>query len=388
VKTIDRLIYREFFPNFIVGLLFFSFVLFLVTLYGLIELIVEKGAPPLTILNLSAHLVPSVIILSIPMSQCVCLLYSYGRLSQDNEIMALLTGGVPLSRIMRPIQVVGGMFCVVVFGLYEWALPWGNLGAQEIIVDLAMKKPTIKIPKGEFYRFNDRLFYVRDFGDSRDIMKDVYIFRSENRGGKDMATLLHAETAFTRSTGHEESPSTPTAPEIPKEGLVLYLNDGEIARFERRGSDFALGKFKEGELFLDTQESRRYGGVNMSPRETGFIALYRQVKKIKERGGDAKYYELELWKKIAIPMACIIFSFFAPLAVRHRRTGKATGIGFSVLIITIYYFVLELGYGAARAGAISAVSGAFLANFLSVILALGIYAGPRVIQFNFRRKGA
>jgi len=386
VKTLDRLIFREFFPNFVVGLLFFSFVLFLVTLYGMIELIVEKGAPPLTILNLSVHLFPSVFILSIPMSLCVCLLYTYGRLSQDNEIMALITGGIAVKRILRPIHVIGGCLCVIVFLLYEWALPWGNIGAQKIVMDLTMKKPTIKIPKGEFYRFKDRLFYVRDFGDSREIMKDVYIFRNERRGGKDSATLLHAKTAFTRTTTRNTPPATPTAPDLPREGLVLYLKKGELARFDRGGADFAIAKFKDGEIFLDTQESRKFGGISKGPRETSIIDLYEQVKTIKSRGGQPTYYELELWKKIAIPLACVIFPFFAPLAIRHRRAGKATGIGFSVLIITIYYFVLEFGYGWARSGAVPVIVGAFLANLISILFAVFVYAVPRLVAAGERRK--
>jgi lipopolysaccharide export system permease protein len=55
-------------------------------------------------------------------------------------------------------------------------------------------------------------------------------------------------------------------------------------------------------------------------------------------------YGVEIHKKYAIPMSCIIFILLgAPLAIRSGRRGMTMAIGFSIFFFLIYYVFLISG---------------------------------------------
>ncbi|MBN2169993.1 MAG: LptF/LptG family permease [Candidatus Krumholzibacteriota bacterium] len=55
-------------------------------------------------------------------------------------------------------------------------------------------------------------------------------------------------------------------------------------------------------------------------------------------------YEVEIHKKVAIPVSCIVFILLgAPVAIKTGRGGTGWGISFSLLLFTIYYVFLVGG---------------------------------------------
>ena len=52
-------------------------------------------------------------------------------------------------------------------------------------------------------------------------------------------------------------------------------------------------------------------------------------------------FEVEIWKKYSIPVACIVFVLIgAPIAVRYRRAGVALVVGVSLVVFCAYYVAL------------------------------------------------
>ena len=82
-------------------------------------------------------------------------------------------------------------------------------------------------------------------------------------------------------------------------------------------------------------------------------------------------YQVEIHKKFAIPIACIIFVLIgAPLAVRFPRGGVGMVIAASLTIFAIYYMSLTGGEKLGDRGVISPFWGPWAPNLLFGAIAL------------------
>src|SRR6202022_3744287 len=81
---------------------------------------------------------------------------------------------------------------------------------------------------------------------------------------------------------------------------------------------------------------------------------------------------IEIHKKFAIPCACLVCGVLGlPLGITNRRGGKSSGFSLSVVIILVYYIMLNNGEQLAASGRLKPWVAMWTPNLL--ILAIGIY---------------
>lgn len=85
-----------------------------------------------------AKLLPFIFLIALQFSVPATLLFSvccvYGRISADNEIVALKSAGVSPMRVFRPAIILGVMLSLPSFWLNDKAVSWGNPGVQRVIL--------------------------------------------------------------------------------------------------------------------------------------------------------------------------------------------------------------------------------------------------------------
>ena len=100
---IHRYIFREITVPALLGLVIFTFILILGRLLRLAELVINQGVPIGQIVTLFAYLMPTFLVITLPLGFLLGVLFGFTRLSADNEITALKSTGVSLYRLMRPV---------------------------------------------------------------------------------------------------------------------------------------------------------------------------------------------------------------------------------------------------------------------------------------------
>src|SRR5512134_1296812 len=143
MKLVDRYLLQELVPPFLVGVLVFTFLLLMSQILRLMELIVNKGVPAGTILLLVLYLIPSILVLTVPMSVFLATVVTFGRLSAENELTAFKTGGYSLLRLTLPVVV----FSVCAYALTSWliisALPGGNQAFRKSMFEIVRTKASV-----------------------------------------------------------------------------------------------------------------------------------------------------------------------------------------------------------------------------------------------------
>src|SRR6266566_9295058 len=121
MKLIDRFISRE----LIVNVLFAIVVLSLVLVVG----------------NIFRKLLPFSLIFTIPWGLLTAILLVFGRLSADNELIALRSNGVSITRICIPLGGIAVICTAICAWLNVQAAPAAQEKLRSTIFDLATRNP-------------------------------------------------------------------------------------------------------------------------------------------------------------------------------------------------------------------------------------------------------
>src|SRR5438046_10018292 len=128
MKLIDRFVSRE----LIVNLLFAIFVLSLVLVVGtifrkLLPLLVNNDVPVEYLVSFIAYVLPFSLIFTIPWGLLTAILLVFGRLSADNELIALRSNGVSVPRVCTSLVLIA----LVCTGISWWLTVQVAPAAQE-----------------------------------------------------------------------------------------------------------------------------------------------------------------------------------------------------------------------------------------------------------------
>lgn len=76
-------------------------------------------------------------------------------------------------------------------------------------------------------------------------------------------------------------------------------------------------------------------------------------------------YVMEIYSRFTVPLASFFFALIGvPLGVQSQRAGTSMGLGFSVVIIFIYYSIMTFMTGLGQGGVIPPFIAAAVPNFL------------------------
>src|SRR5207248_4503047 len=107
MKLIDRYIRRQLVVNLLFAIIVLSFVLVIGNIFRkLLPLLVNHDLPVEYLVGFVAYVLPFSLIFTIPWGLLTAVLLVFGRLSADNELIALRSIGVSITRICLPLMVI------------------------------------------------------------------------------------------------------------------------------------------------------------------------------------------------------------------------------------------------------------------------------------------
>src|SRR6516164_4322230 len=123
MRLLDRYIAREVIRHAFLGLIIFTFVLFIPQLVKLMQIFVRHSGSMSQVVTLFLSVVPSVLVFTIPMAVLIGVLLGLGRMSMDSEIIALTAVGVSRKRILVPVGALALMGAALTFLMTGWLAP-------------------------------------------------------------------------------------------------------------------------------------------------------------------------------------------------------------------------------------------------------------------------
>jgi lipopolysaccharide export system permease protein len=362
MKIIDRYLLRELIPSFFLGILIFSFVLLMSQILRLMELIVNKGVPLGTVLKMIVFLLPSILVLTVPMSVFLTCVVTFGRWSSDNELTAVKSGGISLLRLSVPVLAFSAAAYLLASYFIIYALPAGNQAFRKKMFEIVRTKASLGLKEKVFNDdFSGLVMYVNHIPQTANpVMKGIIItdYRPEKRRPPAEPLTIIAEEGWL--VVDEDS-----------QRVIFHLRNGEKHSLSKDYVRYEKIDFSG----LDLQLS--LGDQLVSPlnvpkglREMTLGELAAKAEEYRIQGVQSQGPLVEIHKKFAIPFATLIFGYLGiAMGVLFRRGEKLVSFAVSIGIAIIYYIFLLAGEPLGKQGKVSPFLSMWTANIFFSLLA-------------------
>jgi lipopolysaccharide export system permease protein len=351
--TINRYVFKEFFPPFGISLFFLTFVFLMTRIPEITNLVVNYNADMSAVLVMIVYTLPRFMEFTIPMSVMVAVLLTFMRMSVENEMTAVKGAGLSLYRLLPPVLI----FCVLGTGLTLvvtlFAVPWGKLSIKEKTLDLARSSMDLALEERQFNsRMGDVMIYVSHVDVKTRDLTDVFI---EDRTVRGMTRIAIApEGRLIRS--HDSSMYT------------IRLYNGMINQVDIEKKHVSNIRFGHYDINIDLAQLQQ-GKDKTIHKDLDEYGIRELMHFIHAGGSDVKQMneaEMVLHEKFSVPFACLFLGLLAfPLGVQSLVTGRSSGLGLGVFFLLTYYVFLAAGWSAGEAGRFPPVLGMWFPNLVT-----------------------
>jgi lipopolysaccharide export system permease protein len=370
---------REFLFGFVVCFLFFFAVFFVNQILLMAEDILSRKAPLRDVILLLIYALPSVIAMSFPFASLVGALMAAGRLSSDNEMLAVMAAGIAPRRAFAPFLALGLLFSIVSFAMNDYFLPRGSIEFGKLSRKLVASTPALELRPWSSKRYKDITVVTGAMSGSK--IRNLLIFDRSEEGsarvisageaglGVDEArgdvvlelsdvwqqTVKSGEDdrfewsrasnmEYRISTRGEGNDSAVLGPrDMPSVDLAKVISAKEAAlevRMAKRDEDIASARDSLAAAY-DAEVADGSPWPNSAQRLAASLASLRSFGTDKPSDRTLQVYQLEYFKKFSIPFGALFFVVLAfPLGLLAKKSGRTMGFGVGILVSVIYWALL------------------------------------------------
>ncbi|MBN2097559.1 MAG: LptF/LptG family permease [Candidatus Omnitrophica bacterium] len=326
MKILRKYLLQELLWPFVLSLAVLIFIMLMGNMVNLFNLVINKGVSLILVSKLIMLLLPNILSYAIPLAILSATLLAIGRLSADNELVAIRASGINLYRLCFPIIVLGLITSLFSIPLNDKLKPQALFASRKLVKQIGLKSPAAFLEAGTFIRtFQNYIIFI--YGVHQNKLSQVRIYQPQEGGP-------------TRTIIADRGEFLP----IPEKDMVkLKLIDGSSDEPNPKDPNtFYKLNFKTYYLTLDISG----GGENWQKKlkDMSIRELRAQMRELaKSKIEDINPIITEINKKLAFSFSSLAFVLVGlPLAIWTKRREKFVGIGLSVGIFVGYY-ILFLG---------------------------------------------
>jgi lipopolysaccharide export system permease protein len=351
---LDRYIFAELLSPFSISLGALCFVMLTRELLRLVELLVSKGVGILAVLEVFAHLMPSFLVLTLPIAGIIASITAFGRLSFDKELVAMQTAGLSLMRLARPVL----LFALLVFGLTlwlaQWGQPWSSVNLKKVALNLLRDQLVLALERGTFNEpIPKMMIYVPD-GTPEQPTTGIFISDERNADDPRIIVAQRFEVMMDNTTDQ----------------VALRLQHGVIHSRPNQSDHYEQASFASYDLKVSLNQS----GYSATEERPTYEAIIAQLTESQWHDTGALRRLMEYYKDLAFPTASLVFCLLGvPVGIASKRSGRVGGFAVGVSVVILYYML--------NVGCEFLVTTANLPPFAGAWVPNGLFALTTVVWF-------
>jgi lipopolysaccharide export system permease protein len=352
MKIIYRSILKELTFTFILTLTFLNLILMMEKLLRLSRVLSGVGVSVVDMAKLIFYLQPQLLLLTIPMALLLSTLLVYGRLNFDNEILILKASGLDFKGVSKPVFIFGMLCFLLNITVSSYIGPKSSIWLRNELTNIIKVRLPLAIEEGTFNTaFKDIVIMIRE-KPSQDTFKGFFMYDGRNKS--EPRVLLAKAGKFYISEGLNTK---------------LSLMEGYI--------HIAKGD-NTTELFFERYSMTLRLKSDLPSRKNTELTPFELIKEIRKGSHYNSSLQLELHRRLSLPLLCIILIFLGPpLSLIAGKSGRLGGLALGLGVFTIYYILLVYGENLVRAGKIPHYIGAWMPSVILGLLGLYLFGRAR-----------
>ena len=296
------------------------------------ELLVDRDLPVTSVLQFIVYIFPYSLIFTIPWSFLTGVLLVFGRMSKDNEILALRMSGLSMLQIAKPVFIISILFCVLSFYINTTIAPKGKAAMKMTLYNMAIEDPLALImPDKVITTFpNYRIYTANRLGN-----KLIGLELVELNDDKYPIRYLKSEEAIIEYN------------EIDDQLLLVLGNAEGIIKNNKNPKDLTnlVPGLSADETTIPLDLSTfRNNPKKFKPSLLETTELYNRLNEDGELS-EKKSNEIrtEIQKRHSFAVACFAFGLLAvPLGISKQRKDSHGGFVLSLAVACVYFLGIIL----------------------------------------------
>lgn len=341
MRLFQKLLFLEFLPFLVLGVLFFALILVLADIFANLWQYLNLEVPFGQAIQVSLMYGPRALIFAIPIGAMFAAAFAFGTLGARNELIAVFGSGVPLIRFVLPMLVIAAILSVGVFILEDRvAIPLtkrSNMISNKLLgmQDSKNRSNAVAIS------MEGRVIYFADYyDDSASTLSSLTVIILDE--DYEFLKRIDAQKAFWSESGLWQL-----------EGCRIYYyseNDEILQISEERYSEELISE-KPDTFRLDTREIEE-----MTRKEARAWIEVQKRAGLPYKVHQAKYYQR--FTMALTPFLVVLFS--GALGGRFRRNILLLSLLASLILSSAWYIVRMISTLLSELGILSPIAGSVI----------------------------
>ena len=183
VKTLDRMIIKQFLPTLIVALFFFILILEMVDLFANLWRYINNEVSVSQMLEVFIYYIPRCVNFSLPMALLFSVSYTLGNYYANNELIAIFGSGVSLFRFVIALVFFGMLFSFGSFLFQEKVVIDTYRIKNELTNQLLRQTKSLNNNNPTVIDNNGHIIYSADFYNDKDVtLSNIIVIQKSEDG--------------------------------------------------------------------------------------------------------------------------------------------------------------------------------------------------------------
>jgi lipopolysaccharide export system permease protein len=304
--------------------LLMTIVVWLTQSLRLLDLVINRGQSAGTFVYLTMLILPSLLVIILPIAYFAGTLYALTKLNTDSELVVMHSAGYSRAQLAVPVMLAAVIVIAMTYVCGLYLMPAGQRAMKDKVLDIRADVGAALLDEGEFNTPSQGLtVFIREL-EADGHIRGVLVHDSRNE--KHPISYLAVSGQLAQTPG----------------GARLIMYDGTIEQSDANGAHLSMLKFKSYIFDLD----QFTGPARVTDRATNerFLGeLFWPDKTVRPQVRAAYFAEGN--NRLSQPLYCIAFGLIALVVISRGRRAR----GAQALRITTAVFAAAglriAGYG-------------------------------------------
>ena len=371
-------------------------------LWKYVDDLIGKGLEFNIILELLWYSTITLIPIALPLAVLLASMMLMGGLAEKSEVTAMNSLGQPFTYLITPLFVFSLFIAGFSFIISNYAIPYSNLKATNLMYDIMQKKLNINIKEKVFFSEIEGYSIRVNKKENDGIMNDVIIYDySEKKGVKKIFTASQAKMSTTKDNNYlvinlyngqsyqevnKKDENYTLLTEFDQYNLTLDLSSFKMERtdsdrFTNRAKTMNTKQLKAGIDSLHNLQLSFKKDIYtyFNPLIEGIKKNYTINQKIQDYSNyknqklavtkKINKFKVELHRKLTLAIACILMlTIGASIGAIIRKGGFGLPVIFSIILFLLYHVISITGEKMVKKDVLEPIIGMWGSTYIMIII--------------------
>ena len=280
-------------------------VIWLVNSLPFLDLVINRGQSALTFLYLILLVLPTLLVIIMPIAFFFAALFTLQRLQGDSELVVMASAGYSLRQLAVPVLGCAALVMALTYACVLYLMPAGQRALRDKVVDIRADVAGALLNEGEFNPAAPGVtVFIRQLASSGEI-RGILVHDSRDR--------VRPVTYIAEKGILAQTPA----------GTRLIMMDGTIETSAQEGKQLQVLHFESDTINLDQFSGpARYTLRTINERYLGELLWPPERQGVTRKIRDQFFAEAH--NRIAQPLYCLAFALIALAAVMRGRQQRGS----------------------------------------------------------------